>query len=157
MTEARDDLNAHAERLHNRLGSAEYTPYDVIGHLVRLRHEGVVKPAYLALEGPEAWGREDFNKRSRLVSELAERVLNLGVPGEHLWRGIDLDRALPTEIARIEARLSDLVDQFSQIQQDQASIAALLEKADDLALGDLEALLELASRISACRRLGSNR
>jgi len=45
LTEARDDLNAHAGRLHSPLGSAGYTPYDVIGHLVRLRHEGV-RPAY---------------------------------------------------------------------------------------------------------------
>ena len=152
LTEARDDLNAHAGRLHSPLGTAGYTPYDVIGHLVRLRHEGV-KPAYLKLEAPEVWGKEDFDKRSRLVSELAERVLDLGVPGEHLWCGIELDRALPTEIARIEARLSDLVDQFSQIQADQASVATMLEKADDLALGDLESLHELASRLSTAPEL----
>lgn len=147
LTDARDDLNAHAERLHGALGQAGYTPYDIVGHLVRLRHEGV-KPAYLKLEAPDSWSREDFDRRSRLVSELAERVLDLGVPGEHLWRGIELDRALPPEIARIEARLSDLVDQLSQIRTDQDGMATLLEKADALALGDLEALLELSVRVS---------
>lgn len=146
LTDARDDLNAHAERLHRPLGQAEYTPYDVIGHLVRLRHAGV-KPAYLRLEGPETWSREDFDKRSRLISELAERVLDLGVPGEHLWRGIDLDRALPPEIARIEGRLSGLADQLSRIRFDQDEVATILEK-DASSLADLEAVLELATRVS---------
>lgn len=146
LTDARDDLNAHAERLHRPLGQAEFKPYDVIGHLVRLRHAGV-SPAYLRLEEPDSWSREDFDKRSRLISELAERVLDLGVPGEHLWRGIDLDRALPPEIARIEARVSGLIEQLSRIRLDQDEIATILEK-DAASLADLEAVLELAVRVS---------
>jgi very-short-patch-repair endonuclease len=154
LTDVRDDLNAHAERLHRHLGGAGFTPYDVVGHLVRLRRDGV-KPAYLKLEEPESWSREDFEQRSRLVAELADRVLDLGEPGRHLWRGIELDRALPPEVARIEARLSDLFGQLAQLRAEQDELVTLLEMGGSHALGDLEGVLKLAVRISTAPDIAS--
>lgn len=148
LTDARDELNAHADRLHASNGSAGYAPYDVIGHLVRLRQQGI-KPAYLKLEGPSAWSREDFDKRGRLITELAERVLGLGAPGEHLWRGIERDRALPPEIARIEARLSELCEGLSRIRKEQDGLLSVFEMSDATALIDLERVSELAERVAS--------
>jgi len=154
LTEVRDELNAHADRLHRPLGQAGYTPYDVIGHLVRLRHAGV-QPAYIQLEDPHAWSYEDFDRRSRLVTELAERVLDLGAPGEHLWCGIELDRALPPEILRISAKLSSLSDWFEQIRTDQNALRTLLEREEASALGDLEGLQALAIRLAGTPELSA--
>lgn len=147
LTELRDELNAHADRLHRPIGNAGRTPYDVIGHLVRLRHAGV-QPAYLRLEEPQAWSDEDYDKRARLVTELAERVLDLGPPGEHLWRGVELDRALPPDVLRIAGKLSSLADRFERIRTEQDALRAILERDDADALGDLEALNALALRLA---------
>ncbi|QFU33182.1 DUF3320 domain-containing protein [Brevundimonas sp. Bb-A] len=152
LTDARDELNAHADRLHRPAGAAEYTPYEVVGHLVRLRQEGV-KPAYLKLNTPEDWSREDFEKRSRLVTELAERVLELGVPGQHLWRGIERDRALPPEIARIEARLAELFLQLGDMRASQGELLKLLDRNEAMALADLEAVRDLGIRVASAPEL----
>ncbi len=147
LTDARDELNAHADRLHRPLGQAGYSPYDVIGHLVRLRHAGV-RPAYLRLEDPQNWSKEDFEQRGRLVTELAERVLDIGAPGEHLWRGIERDRALPPEISRIGVKLASLAKIFDDIRNDQAALAALLERANADTLRDLTELQVMSARLA---------
>jgi hypothetical protein len=154
LVDVRDELNAHADRLHRPLGHAGYSPYEVIGHLVRLRHAGV-RPAYLKLEDPKGWSQEDFDQRSRLVTELAERVLDFGAPGEHLWRGIERDRALPPEILRIGAKLTSLSDDFAQIRTDQTALATLLECQDAETLGDLAQLQVLAGRLAGTPDLTS--
>jgi very-short-patch-repair endonuclease len=147
LTDVRDELNAHADRLHRPLGQAGYTPYEVIGHLVRLRHADV-RPAYLTLQSPQDWSREDFEQRGRLVTELAERVLDIGAPGEHLWRGIERDRALPPEVLRIAGKLTSLADTFGEIRRDQSALAALLECGDADTLGDLARLQVLSDRLA---------
>lgn len=148
LTEVRDDLNEHAARLHQQIGPAGYTPYEVIGHLVRLRHSGV-SPGYILLDQPQTWTREDFEKRSRLVTELAERVLDLGPPGDHLWRGVELDRALPPEILRISSKLTSLSERFAGIRADQEAIAGRLELEGASALDDLDRLHVLSVRLAS--------
>ena len=123
LTEARDALNAHADRLHRPSGAAGYTPYEVIGHLVRLKRKGV-RPAYLDLEGVGGWRRDDVDLRSRRVAELAERVLDIGAPGEHLWRGIELDRLLPTDLPRVTSRLAELCARLETIKAEHTAITA---------------------------------
>ncbi|HEY5409380.1 MAG TPA: DUF4011 domain-containing protein, partial [Caulobacteraceae bacterium] len=115
LTEARDALNAHAEQLHRPSGEAGYTPYDVIGHLVRLRQSGV-EPGHLRLDGVHDWSGDDFHQRSMLVTELAERVLDLGEPGKHLWRGVALERALPPDVARLSGRLAGLCERLAAMR-----------------------------------------
>ena len=147
LTEVRDKLNTHADRLHQPLGTASYTPYDVIGHLVRLKHGGV-KPGYLRLDNAVGWTKGDFDQRSKLILELAERVLDLGAPGKHLWRGVDLARATPPEIARLEARLAALCERLEEMREDYAGIAEALDSAPPGTFDALPALAELATRLA---------
>lgn len=56
LTEARDSLNAHARNLHAIDSKSGLSPFQVIGHLVRLREQGA-RPNDIQLENPEQWGR----------------------------------------------------------------------------------------------------
>ncbi len=152
LTEARDALNDHAEQLHGPIGAAGFTPYDVIGHLVRLKHLGV-RPGYLNLDGVGAWTREDFDLRSRLVTELAERVLDLGNPAEHIWCDIGLERALPTDVARLEARLRNLASGFEAVESERATLAATLQSAAPETIDAFEPLIRLADRLAGAPNL----
>jgi very-short-patch-repair endonuclease len=147
LTDARDQLNTHAERLHTPLGASQLTPYEVIGQLVRLRQAGV-KPGYLRLDGVEAWTKAAFEERSRLLGELAERVLDIGAPGEHLWRGVELDRAMPTDIARLEERLAALYLRLVTMREENVAVASLLEAGEPETLTGLEPLAVLARRLA---------
>lgn len=152
LTEARDHLNTHAERLHAPMGSATLTPYDVIGHLVRLKQRGV-KPGYLKLDGVSDWTKDAFEQRSRLITELAERVLDLGAPGGHLWRGIELERAMPTDVARLKGRLATLCEGLTTISGEYSEIANALEIVVPETLQDLTALSALVDRVATAPRL----
>ncbi|WGM40311.1 DUF3320 domain-containing protein [Caulobacter sp. NIBR1757] len=154
LTEARDHLNDHAERIHSPVGSASLTPYDVIGHLVRLK-QASVRPGYLDLEGVEGWTQENFEQRSRLIDELAERVVDLGAPGRHLWRGVELDRAIPTDVARIEARLSALYDHLVALRDESLAISVALESDAPEALSTLSKFAALAGRLATAPALQS--
>ena len=152
LTEARDALNAHAQQLHSPIGAADFTAYEVIGHLVRLKHAGV-RPGYLQLDGVETWSREDFGARSRLVIELAERVLDLGDPAEHVWRDIGLERALPPDVARLEIRLRDVAEHFEAVKSERTDLAAILESTPPDTLDEFEPLVRLAQRLAEAPNL----
>jgi len=147
LSEVRDYLNAHAERLHTPIGPAGLTPYDVIGHLVRLRQKGV-QPAYLQLEGVEGWTQTDFDIRSKLVTELTERVADLGTPDAHLWHGIERTQILPTEVARISERLSELFMRLSVIVAEHAETASVVELRVPETLEALDAIVILTDRLA---------
>ncbi|MDB5475664.1 MAG: putative superfamily and helicase protein [Phenylobacterium sp.] len=152
LTEVRDHLNAHAERLHAPIGPASLTPYDVVGHLVRLKQSGV-KPGYLQLDGVDGWTKDAFEQRSRLIIELAERVLDLGAPGSHLWCGIELDRAIPTDVARLEGRLAQLSERLTSLTGEYSAVAAALEIGPPETLEALTALGSQVDRIAAAPTL----
>lgn len=152
LIEARDQLNTHAERLHAPIGPAGLTPYDVIGHLVRLKQIGV-KPGYLQLNGVGEWTKDAFDQRSRLTKELADRVLDLGAPGSHLWRGIELDRAIPTDVARLEGRLAALCERLTIINGDYSELSNALEFGSPETLDGLTDLAALVDRVDTAPRL----
>lgn len=154
LSEVRDHLNAHAERLHSPIGAAELTPYDVIGHLVRL-HQKAVAPAYLQLAGVGEWTQADFDRRSQLVTELTERVANLGTPSEHLWHGIELARILPTEVARLKERLAGLHIRLTAMRAEYAELAAILETPIPGKLEHLGAIVHLAHRLAIAPMLAA--
>lgn len=147
LSEARDHLNSHAERLHTPIGAAGLTPYDVIGHLVRLRQKGVV-PAYLQLVGVNDWTQADFDHRSKLVAELTERITDLGTPSEHLWHGVELTRVLPTEVERLKARLAGVYTRLTVLRAEYDALADRLEMPVAQALKDLDSLADLANRLA---------
>jgi hypothetical protein len=88
LAETRGLLNAHAARLHQRTGAPGFTPYQVIGHLTRLRQAGYL-PNDLRLDHPEEWSSEQLDERSLLVDELAERVSDTPLSSSCTSRGRD--------------------------------------------------------------------
>ena len=147
LEEARDQLNAHAERLHTPIGAAGRTPYEVIGHLTRLKAAGE-KPSDLALEGIAEWSAQALNERMELISDLAVRITALGQPSQHPWRGVEPPSALPHEIDRLTGRLAELHERLEGLRRAQDEIVGTLELADWSTLADLDGSLALANRIA---------
>ena len=152
LTEARDALNDHAKRLHAPLGAAAFTPFHVVGHLVRLRNAGV-RPAYLRLDGVDAWTREEFAARSRLVIELADRLLDIGDPAEHPWRDVGIERALPPDVDRLKVRLSDIVARLEVIRAERTAISGIVEAEPPDTLDSFTPLERLAERLATAPAL----
>jgi very-short-patch-repair endonuclease len=148
LGEAREALNGHALRLHEVLGAGGFSPYQVIGHMTRLRQAGHM-PNDLLIEEPETWTASQLDVRSRLVDELAERVTDIGIPAEHLWRGIGLKTALPADVDRLVIRMNRLLEQLDYLSVETLAVAGILEVSPPETLAGGDNLQGLTDRIAA--------
>jgi very-short-patch-repair endonuclease len=147
LSEALQGLNSHAERLHEPLGTAEFTPYQVIGHLTRLRQKGQ-EPTNVTLVSAERWSAEDLSSRVELILELTERVSDIGIPASHLWRGIGLTTAFPMDVDRFVARIVALRHTLDEIHTYWRELSKAFEQAEPIALNGIEAQEALALRLA---------
>jgi len=147
LLEARNVLNDHAARMHDRHGTAGLTPYQVIGQLTRLRQDGR-RPVDLNLVRPETWSPDDRALREGLLQELAQRIGDIGRPADHSWRGVGLDMVLPTDVERFVQRIADLKSQIEAITAGQADVAANLDLPAPAALRDFAAIAVMARRVA---------
>lgn len=152
LTEARDRLNEHAQRLHTPLGAAGFTPYQVIGQLTRLKQVGQ-QPTDLRIEQATEWTADDLHERSTLLAELIERVRDIGVPAQHVWRGIDLETALPPDVDRLVNRIGEVLTRLGALRSEGADLAAALEKHPPASLAGYDSLTQLASRLAEAPEL----
>ncbi|RQU99436.1 DUF3320 domain-containing protein [Burkholderia cenocepacia] len=155
LTEARDSLNAHARNLHAIDSKSGLSPFQVIGHLVRLREHGE-RPNDIQLENPEQWGEDGFAARQDLLADLANRVTEIGRPADHAWVGVGLAAISPMDAERLVTRVRQLLEQVLTAQQQFAVDAELLELEPPLRLSDLPPMMELFQRIAMAPRLSAS-
>lgn len=144
----RNNLNGHAARLHQRHEPCDLSPYQAIGHLVRLRQVGQ-PPATTLLEGPELWARHDKAERELLLKELAGRIDDIGTPSAHPWCGVELPSILPTELQRLVARIAELSSRVSGFVADHGALRETLGVQADVSFAGAERLAKLGARVAA--------
>jgi very-short-patch-repair endonuclease len=147
LTEARDNLNGHAARMHRLHASSALTPYQAIGQLVRLRSDGE-RPNDLVLEAPTSWTADEFSERHGVLSELVERVEAIGRPADHVWRGVGLSSVTPMDVERFIARFAAMSEHLQTVEAGQSSVASTLEQPAPNAPSDVAPLVRLARRIA---------
>ncbi|WP_186094178.1 DUF3320 domain-containing protein [Burkholderia gladioli] len=155
LTEARDSLNAHARNLHAVDSKSELSPFQVIGHLVRLREQGE-RPNDIKLETPEQWGKDGFAARQDLLADLAGRVIEIGRPADHAWVGVGLAAISPMDAERLGTRIYELMHRILAEQQQFAATAELLELSPPLRLSDIPLMVELLERIAVAPTLSAS-
>lgn len=148
LTEARDRLNAHVVRMHDRHEASGLTPFQVIGQLCRLRYDGQ-KPSDVVLDGAPAWSADGFSERHGVLADLVDRIETLGRPDDHPWLGVGLSSIIPTDAERLTARVSHLAAALSLYDAGQAELAALLESVKPSAMVGLGELERTADRIAS--------
>ncbi len=147
LTESRDRLNAHVERLHTRHEPSQLSPYDVTGQLTRLR-AGAQKVSDIALPEAAGWSPEDFRQRRALLKELVEQIDDIGTPSSHAWAGVGLGALTPMDRDRLLQPLPNLVDRTHRLIQEMADIAQVLEWKAPARLVDFDSVAALADRIA---------
>lgn len=125
LTAARDKLNEHPARLHKIHHPSAFSPYQVIGHLVRLRQAGQAPTDFL-LKDFELWNANDLEKRLELVREIAERIKDIGLPDNHPWNGVTLEQILPVEVEKLIPRLINFRESVLRLNTDVLYLASEL-------------------------------
>ena len=151
---ARNELNAHSARLHQPHTAAILTPYQVIGELSKLRQDNV-KPVDIRLQQPESWSPDEVQQRLAVVEELAQRIVDIGEPQDHPWRGVALKVILPNDVERLVARITALRARCQELAAQQADLAMALDTLAPPVLRDFAYLIELAREVAAAPKLSA--
>lgn len=152
LRQNRDKLNEHVQRLHRRQQPCGLSPYQVIGHLVRLRqtNEG---PAKATLVAPETWSRPERQERELQLKDLAGRIDDIGPPSQHPWRGAHIPAITPMDAERMVVRLRGLLGGYQQFSASCSQLCALLEIGAPNSLQDVEGIISQARRVAAAPAL----
>jgi very-short-patch-repair endonuclease len=147
LTELRDELNGHAARMHRKHLHSGLTPFLVIGQLVRLRNAGE-QPNDIALIEPGYWTKDEFDLRHRIISELVERVREIGNPADHLWCGVKLSSITPMDVERLTAKLMLVADQWRTVMGPTVELSEMLGEQPPTCWRDTEIMTALTRRLA---------
>ena len=154
LTEAREDLNAHAHRLHLPLAPAQLTPFQVLGELVRLRREGYTT-AKVELDNPQSWTPEDFDAREQLVRDLAQRIEGMGIPDQHPWSGVGIRGLLPNDRDRVVELVSKTCRALEGWRGKASELMSALDLPAPAHFGDIKSATARAELLLTTPKIGS--
>ncbi|UAY76419.1 DUF3320 domain-containing protein [Pseudoxanthomonas sp. X-1] len=155
LTERRDTLNAHVARLHEAHQPSGLTPYQVFGHMVRLRRLGYTTQS-LPLDAPTSWASHQKEERESLLRELIERVEEIGVPDEHAWTGVQNDGLLPSERDRLLILVAGLSQRLGDWEASSTSLHHTLDLAPPARFDDAGIAVQRVKALLEAPKLGSN-
>lgn len=106
LEDKRTVLNDHAHSLHEKHEASGLTPFQVIGHCAALEKSGL-QAAGLSFEGLEQWTNDHRATHRALVTELAQRIEQIGLPVKHPWRGVQRETILNIDIEPLLNRIRE--------------------------------------------------
>jgi len=122
----RDRLNTYVTAVHTPLMAAGTTPFEAMGHLVRLSSLGF-RPLDVPLPMASKWGRAGLAQRQRILEDLATLLDYVGIPAAHPCRGVRTAGLLPTDRDRILDQLGALLAEMEVLRSEGAQLGQLLE------------------------------
>lgn len=126
LTELRDELNEHASKLHVQHIPSQLTPYQVLGHLVRLKRMGQ-SIARFELTTPTVWLPHQKDERFALIEDLSQRIARMGAPCDHAWCGVGNEGLLPNDRDRLVHDIGVLGERLSKWIRFTAALNGQLE------------------------------
>jgi hypothetical protein len=144
----RQHLSAHPARLHTQDDTTQLTPYEVMGHLVRLRRTGVA-PTDIELAGAPRWSPADRERMRRGLADLAARIDEVGLPATHAWRGAMVEVVLPMDLQRLAGRISSLHSNLTEASSAGAELRQLLNAEFGDSLSGYRTLMALGAIVGA--------
>ena len=108
----RGQLNLYLQVVHTPNQPSDVTVYQAVGELVRLRAQGTKWPSF-RLKNPLQWSRAEFQERRNLLRDHLDHVSRIGVPQDCVWRGVELEIALPTDVDRVMPTISSILGRLN--------------------------------------------
>ncbi len=149
LLEARDSLNAHPDRLHRIYRPYELTPYQIIGHLTRLRRTGMA-PSDIELPAAAGWSPEVKDRIVTILSELGQRIDDIGLPAKHAWYGVGLTGITPLDLERLTVRLTGASSDLAGLLNSMGEITAAIEHGPAHSISSFDEVRLLAERLATC-------
>ncbi|QTG15566.1 DUF3320 domain-containing protein [Agrobacterium tumefaciens] len=147
LVDARDSLNSHPARLHEMYQPYGLTPFQVIGHLSRLRRIGM-PPSDIELTDAVNWTPDYRDRVVALLNELAQRIDDIGLPSTHPWHGVGLTGITPLDLERLVVRLNDAKTFSERVSDGMKSVTDALETEPSKTFTAFAASVKVAERLA---------
>ncbi len=149
LLEARDSLNAHPTRMHQIYSPYNLTPYQVIGHLTRLRRMGL-QPSDIELPAAAGWSPDAKDRIVTTLSELGQRIDDIGLPSKHAWYGVGLTGITPLDLERLTTRLTEASRDLANLLGSMKAVTDALQREPADSIISFEEARALAERLATC-------
>lgn len=155
LLDLRNQLNDHPRRLHQLNEPYLLSAYTVIGHLSRLRREGV-PPSDVLIDGAVSWDPKHRNEVTKLLSELGERIRDIGIPDRHPWSGVGITNITPLDLERLISRIRASEQEFYNLRDQMHLSTTALQRDAVVDIADFEKCRELAELLATCPDVVTN-
>jgi len=144
----RAELNAVPAALNEPLAPSELAPQAVMGHLLRLRAMASACRG-LALPGAERWTRQQKEDADGIVGDLAARIARMGLPDQHIWRGVERSDLIASDRAHLVDDLGEAHTALARLGEAAAGLAVALSQPAPAMLSDIQRLVAIAAAVGA--------
>ena len=148
LTEVRDSLNQHVDRMHTVVAPSGLTPYQILTELIRLRAEGAPMPEF-ELAGAETWKPEEVQAFHRQLDDYAQLLSEMGNASQHPWRGSKLESLQPLDLQRAVAPAPAVATRLTGILDAGRALAARLNDDVPTTLDAVHRLLKTVRALLA--------
>ncbi len=146
LQNARDRLNRHSARMHQRIRQSGKRPFNVLGVMTRARGlgRGVTEAT---IPDVSNWSEKQFSIAREALSNLASQTKINGSLRQHPWYGISRLDLQPTDLERLRSRFTNLVKIIDEL----CDVA--LRTSNVIFLGSTQTLNLLSQVQDICSRL----
>lgn len=146
-------LNSHADLMHVRHEKAQISAYRAIGEMIALQRKKIGH-ADFSLKEMASWSPENYRARSEYIGDLAERIEEIGIPSESMWRGVQASTMLPMDLQRLHGKIEEIVRTLLPLLNAVQSLCTLCRFEKHMTLDDLNALTSFSGHVSTAPEVG---
>ena len=152
---ARTRLNDHVRRMHAPIGPSEWTPYQILGELVRLRGAGIVSDGF-QLPGCEQWTKPDL-RATRPIGRRCQTWRSYWDTGKFSLAWSRHHTILPGDVQRLSRRWDELIRRLDQLSTVATSVAVSLSGQIEMTLGHIQKLARLGLHLATAPEMDQSR
>ena len=152
----RDQLNEYCAAVNTPVGNSDYTPYQLMGELVRIQRDlgGIKLPR---IESDRVSGqpltRELIAQLSTPVKGFERHLATMGAPAIHPFKGSGLLALLPTDRQELENALRDFLTSETTLSGAITDLASFMGIAVRIDAGEAQVLVTAGNRAMAAPHL----
>lgn len=106
-------------------------------------------PSDIELADAVNWSPETRHRLVALLSELGQRIDDIGLPTRHPWYGVGLTGITPLDLERLVGRLAEARSVVKGLCADVENVAAALERPQAETVAGFKSQVQLAQRVAS--------
>jgi very-short-patch-repair endonuclease len=148
LKNVRGSLNEFCATMHKVQQPSGMTAYRVLGELVRAYGKDSAVPNF---ELPEAskWSSKEHRENCAIVGELAARAAPIFPPGQHPWRGVQIDVLMPIDRQRVVQLIGETIKSADAFLRTAEALSAVLGQPIHKTNREIEQLVHLGEHFAA--------